>query len=193
MIELLITNFDPNEMIETMVRDGAVSVPLIPGDFLQALLRQAEGYEFRKSERLDTQLISSVYGPAKDLQVQLEFLFNDRLRSLRPEILDEELRFNSATINRLLPYGRVRAHTDYGFKGTVCVCVLNEGRNFYVSPSTHWQDFMSTRKKIASNPGDVIFIRGIGFLGLDSPVYHEVTRRRTEGDSYALVFRQQIK
>ena len=179
--------------MDSIIRYGAASVNLIPENFLSNLNRQVRDCSFEGSfeSRFQTEILKPLCGPAKELNDQLELLINEKLRDAKPNVLSRPYNFDSATVGRLLPWGEVSQHPDLGCFGLICFSLLDEGRNIYTSPTTNYNDFQSTKTKLSTIAGDVVFMRGLGFLGLNHPIYHQVTRKRTLDPSYSIVFRNQ--
>lgn len=188
MSEILQTElFDPDFVVERMMNDGAVALPLIEEDFRSHLLRLAEIYDFSAWQKYEGKHVKSI-GSFDLLRTALEDLINNVLRKAEPQALAEEFHFNMMELNRYLPGGAISNHTDGpSFKGIISIVVIDGKANFYSVPTSDFRNFAAKKRRISSNPGDVIFMRAPGFLGTTDAIRHQVTRASTR--RFSLAFR----
>lgn len=189
MIDILRTDqFNAEKVVDEMMQVGAASVPLLTERASRILLQQAQGYRytFHHDARYCSRLVrmEGVFGQLKG---ELEGLINGPIKQSPRKPLDDDVYFNRCNSNKYLVGGYTGVHVDWGFRGVIAIVVLKGQGKFFASPAPDVQDYEATKRELSSNPGDIIFMRGLGFMGSKDPVFHEVVPVIKQ--RYSLIYR----
>ena len=177
--------FDIGKVLEELSSVGATSVKILDEDFRMALLKEAEGYNYKpedetvgSGDRLVRQQVSTFDDlPDGSGYVLLKNSFQDLLKLRLADIgslpFETALNFNSMVLQR---YEKgsigITLHRDgLSYVNLVCVFVTGGRGRFYVCP-----DRLRDAKEIDASPGNVILMRAPGLFGFeDNRPFHYVT------------------
>ena len=178
--------FDIGRVLEELSSVGATSVKILDEDFRMALLKEAEGYDYKPEDeivgsgaRLVRQQVSSFDDlPEGSDYVLLKNSFQDllerRLADAESYLFETALNFNSMILQR---YEKgsigITPHRDgLSYVNLVCVFAIGGRGRFYVCSDRSGRD----AREIDASPGNVILMRAPGMFGFeDNRPFHYVT------------------
>jgi|SRR3989344_1959122 len=167
---LRVEQFNREKVLEGMMRDGAVSVPLIHDNFRKALEIEA-----KRSQRLPWVSGETFCSAGNiDLFKQTGAALGELVQNNFGDCLDKEFSFNILGLNTYRFLGALAPHADGGYRGMVCIVVIDGRARFYSSPTGDYEDFYQTRRQIPNDGGDVIFMRAYGFQETKQYIIHQV-------------------
>ncbi len=178
-VDLLLENFNPEDVRTELDINGAVSLPLIPEERRLRILHECIERNLRLLLRRD--LSGMGYLELESLIEDIEGLFNQGM----PRALNGNLLFNDISMMTYRKEGLgIVPHDDAGCKNIIGVVMLGGFGQFYTCESFGG----SGRRNLDSTPGNIIFMKANRFMGASASVIHGVDRvipiRRT------LVFQQ---
>jgi hypothetical protein len=195
--------FDIGRVLEELSSVGATSVKILDEDFRVALLKEAEGYDYKpedeivgSGDRLVRQQVSSFDDlPEGSGYVLLKNSFQDllerRLADAESYLFETALNFNSMVLQR---YEKgsigITPHRDgLSYVNLVCVFVIRGRGRFYVCSDRSGRD----AREIDASPGNVILMRAPGLFGSeDNRPFHYVTDIQETRYSFGLRQRRSV-
>jgi hypothetical protein len=192
--------FNITEIIEELSATGAVSIPLLQEKPRLALLKEMKLFSFTpeqgvfgKGENTVVKAFSSFesFSPNSlylKLVAAFQTLIANKLADLPVYPLSSQLDFNSAVLQCYQP-GKlgISPHRDWRSAiNLVCIFNIDGIGDFYLCSDRQGTNAV----KIATKPGNVIFLRAPGFLSSENRPFHYVANIRSMRYSFSL--RQRI-
>jgi dihydroneopterin aldolase len=187
---LNLLNVDIPQAIDVLIKEGAVSVPIISERHRQLLVDEAETYEYHKQPEVVgpakvREQLSSSYSLRQDglfymLKDDFEKLVENESKKLGEYPFSPELGFNELSL-QLYEKGSIgiTPHLDgFSCKNLICIFILAGTAKFALCDDREG----SNPHYLDTTPGNVIIMRAPGFMGSDFRPFHfltDVTERRT--------------
>lgn len=176
---------DVEQIFDCLLRVGAASARILNDDFRLSLLKEAEGYTYKPDEeivgsadRIVRQQLSSFDGFSDAsnylvLKDAFQALVDRSLATLKVYPFKTPLRFNSMVLQKYDSGSLgITPHRDHlSYINVVCIFVVGGGGKFHICVDRSG----AGAKEIPARPGDVILMRGAGFLGTRNRPFHCVT------------------
>ncbi len=175
----------PEVLIGDLLSNGAVSLPLIPPNFVEALLEEARSYQYEQLPKeygdFDTRQEMAVYhvSDRKSLLWCLAEQLQERIASkILRQLFSGRLKFNEVEMLRY-PEGSVgiAPHLDQKrYVNLICSCNLTGGGRFFTCGDREGNNPVEHR----AEAGDVILLRGHDFAGEKKRPFHYVSSLQSE-------------
>jgi dihydroneopterin aldolase len=182
-IQSILHDFDLNLALTTLEKVGGVSMPILSESYRRLLLEEAETYQYHKQPE--------IVGPAKvreqlssvkefrpdslfwQLKNDFQELFNSKLAKLATYPFQTPLNFNEMSLQL---YEKdsigITPHMDgLSILNVICVFILAGKARVAICDDRQGSD----PKDLDTTPGNVILLRGPGFLNSDFRPFHFVS------------------
>lgn len=181
------------ELVADLFSEGAISLPLIPPDFLAALLAEARAATFADlpeeyGDFHTRQEMAAWHVTSQDSLIWClaEQLQEHVARIVPPRLFAGKLAFNEVVVLRYPPGSiGIAAHRDEKhYVNLICSCNLTGGGKFFTCSDRDGNDPVEHR----AQAGDVVLLRGHGFAGERKRPFHYVSSLQCE--RYTCIIRQ---
>lgn len=181
-------NFDLNTILETIDKEGAISIPILNESYRQELLNEAEGYKYEKQpevvgpHKVREQISSNYKFHPGSLFVRLKEDFQTLLNQNKSDSnypFSPNLDFNELSL-QLYEKGSIgiTPHLDnFSSKNLICIFVITGHAKFALCDDREG----SNPRFLDTTPGNVIIMRAPGFKNQDIRPFHfvnDITERR---------------
>lgn len=182
--------------IARLVREDAVSLPLLPPEACTALVEEGRALTLRPARPVVGEGAAAVY---QDFELTMDIPPGSRFRGLAaaledliaaasgridPPPLDGPFRINDLVLQRYPAGGRgITPHRDHmRYAGLVAIVVLAGRGRFSVCANRAGDD----AREIASLPGNLVLMRGPGLFGRSDRPFHMLSNVAVERWSFGM-------
>jgi hypothetical protein len=181
----ILDDFDMAKILEALVYIGATSVRILHEDFRTSLLKEAEGYLYKREDEIvgsGDRMVRQQVGSCCNfidgskymlLMTAFQALLDECLAGREAYPFGTHLSFNSMVLQKYEKGSLgITPHRDrLSYINLVCIFMLEGRGRFFICSDRSG----STAREIDTAPGTVVLMRAPGFSGAKDRPFHYVT------------------